>query len=122
VSSAEENGALARRFLVAQAKADLDTLEELMAPDFVDRSVLPGQGSSREDYKHSVLEMDAAFSNVSFTVESQISEGELVAQQVYGQKRPHRRVLGCGSHRRRDDLHGHDVPSCSRGQDCRGVE
>jgi ketosteroid isomerase-like protein len=59
--SAEENKALARRFLEAQASGDLDTLDELMAPDFVDRSVLPGQGSSREDYKRSVVDMLGAF-------------------------------------------------------------
>jgi predicted ester cyclase len=82
--SVEENKTLARRFLVAVAKADLQTLEELMAPDFVDRSVLPGQGSSREDYKHSVLQMQAAFSNTSFTVESQIAEGDLVASRSTG--------------------------------------
>ena len=35
VSSEEEkNMALVRRFLEAQANADLDTLEELLAPDF----------------------------------------------------------------------------------------
>ncbi len=82
--SAEENKALARRFLEAQAKADLETLDELMAPDFVDRSVLPGQGASREDYKHSVLQMLAAFSNTSFTVESQIAEGDLVGSRFTG--------------------------------------
>ena len=48
--SAEENKALVRRFLEAQAKGDLETLDELMASDFVDRSVLPGQGPTREDY------------------------------------------------------------------------
>src|ERR687893_648313 len=84
MSTAEENKALARRFLEAQAKGDLNTLDELMASDFVDRSVLPGQGSSREDYKRSVVEMLAAFSNTSFTVESQIAEGDLVATRFTG--------------------------------------
>ena len=82
--SAEENKALARRFLEAQARGDLDTLDELMTPDFVDRSVLPGQGSSREDYKRSVVEMLAAFSNTSLTVESQIAEGDLVSSRFTG--------------------------------------
>jgi predicted ester cyclase len=81
---AEENKALARRFLQAQATGDLATLDELMAPDFVDRSVLPGQGSSREDYKRSVIEMLAAFSNTSLSVESQIAEGDLVASRFTG--------------------------------------
>jgi predicted ester cyclase len=82
--SAEENKVLARRFLEAQASGDLDTLDELMAPDFVDRSVLPGQGSSREEYKQSVVDMLGAFSNTSFTVESQIAEGDIVASRFTG--------------------------------------
>jgi predicted ester cyclase len=83
-SEYEANKALARRFLEAQAKGDLETLDELMAPDFVDRSVLPGQGPTREDYKQSVVEMLAAFSNTSFTVENQIAEGDLVASRFTG--------------------------------------
>ena len=81
---AERNKALVRRFLEAQANADLETLGELMAPDFADRSLLPGQGSSREDYKRSVQEVHAAFSHTSFRVESQIVERDLVASRFTG--------------------------------------
>ena len=84
MSKEEENKALARRFLEAQAKGDLETLDELMAPDFADRSVLPGQGSTREEYKRSVVEMLVAFSNASFTVEKQIAEGDFVATRYTG--------------------------------------
>jgi ketosteroid isomerase-like protein len=38
--SAEENMALLRRFLEAFANGDLDTLDELLAPDFVKRIIL----------------------------------------------------------------------------------
>jgi hypothetical protein len=41
--SVEENKALVRRFFEAQAKGDLDAVREMMAPDFVDHSLLPGQ-------------------------------------------------------------------------------
>jgi len=82
--SAEENKAIARRFLEAQAQGDLDTLDELMAPDFVDRSLLPGQAPDRESYKRSVVEMLSAFPNTSFTVEDQIVEGNVVASRYAG--------------------------------------
>jgi steroid delta-isomerase-like uncharacterized protein len=82
--SAEGNKGLVRRFLEAQAKGDLETLDGLMASDFVDRSVLPGQGPTREDYKRSVVEMLEAFSNTSFTVEEQIAEGDFVASRFTG--------------------------------------
>jgi hypothetical protein len=48
--SAEENKALTRRFLEAQVNGDLDTLEELLAPDFVDYSLQPGQEPGREGF------------------------------------------------------------------------
>ncbi len=80
----EENKALARRFLEAQAKGDLDTLDELMAPDFADRSLLPGQESDREGYKRSVAEILAVFSNISLTIEDQIAAGDKVATRYTG--------------------------------------
>jgi ketosteroid isomerase-like protein len=42
-----KNQALARRFFEAQGKGDLDALEKLLAPDFVDHSLLPGQDPLR---------------------------------------------------------------------------
>jgi predicted ester cyclase len=79
VSSEEEkNKALARRLLEAFVNEDLDTIEELLAPDFVDRSLLPGQGSSREGYKSSVTEFQAALAFANFTIEYQIAEGDMV--------------------------------------------
>ena len=79
MSSEEENKVLARRFVVAAfSNGDLDTLDELMAPDFVDRSLLPGQGPSREEYKRSWTEFHAAFSVADVTIEDQIAEGDKV--------------------------------------------
>jgi ketosteroid isomerase-like protein len=58
VSSEQENNkALARRFLEATARADLDAMDEMMAPDFVDRSLMPGQEPDREGFKRSVAEL-----------------------------------------------------------------
>jgi hypothetical protein len=39
----ERNMALVRRFWEAHAKGDLDTLDELLAPDFVDHARLPAK-------------------------------------------------------------------------------
>src|SRR5215208_5487713 len=44
VSSEQENNkALARRFLEATARADLDAMDEMMAPEFADRSSWPAK-------------------------------------------------------------------------------
>jgi predicted ester cyclase len=81
-SEEEKNMALVRRFLEAQAKGDLDTLEELLAPDFVDRSLLPGQEPSREGYKQQVAEQIAALSEVRCIIEDQLAKGEKVVTRI----------------------------------------
>jgi predicted ester cyclase len=78
VSSAEENKALVRRFLEELAKGNLDLIDELLSPDFVDRSLMPGQGPTREDFKRTIAEILDATPTTSFTIEEQIVEGDTV--------------------------------------------
>jgi predicted ester cyclase len=78
VSSAEENKAIVRRFEEELARGNLDVIDELAAPDFVDRSLLPGQGATREDYKRSSEALLDAVSTTSFTILEQIAEGDTV--------------------------------------------
>jgi serine phosphatase RsbU (regulator of sigma subunit)/predicted ester cyclase len=77
VSSVEENKALVRRFLEAQAKGDLDTVKQMMAPEFVDHSALPSQAPDREDYIRDLSE-DHDFSNFRYVIEDQAAEGDKV--------------------------------------------
>jgi predicted ester cyclase len=89
-SEAEENKTIARRFLEEHmAKGNLDVIDELVAPDFVDRSLIPGQGPTRKDFKRSVAEILEAFPITSFTIEEQVAEGELVVTK-YRQSSVHR--------------------------------
>ncbi len=79
MSEAEEtNKALVRRFLEAHAEGDLDALEGLLAPDFVNRSALSGQGSDREGYLRSAAGYHAAFSDIRYIIEKQVAEGDEV--------------------------------------------
>src|SRR5919112_943663 len=76
--SLEENKALVRRFLEEQAKGNLDVIDELLSPDFLDRGLVPGQGPTREDFKRSIAEILDTFSIIRFTIEEQIAEGDTV--------------------------------------------
>jgi serine phosphatase RsbU (regulator of sigma subunit) len=79
VSAAEKtNKALVRRFLEEVSRGNLSVIDELLSPAFVDRSLLHGQGPTREDFKRSVAEILDAFSTTSFTIEEQIAEGDTV--------------------------------------------
>ena len=85
MSSAEEkNKALVRRFLEEEAKGNSDIIDELVAPDFVDLSLMPGQESDRESYKRSVAEMHAPFSDISITIDEQVAEGDKVTTWYTG--------------------------------------
>ena len=76
--SAEKNKALVRRFLKAHAKGDLDALEEMLAPDFVDHNLIPGQRPGREGYLQSFTEFHAAYSHTRYVIEKQLAEGDEV--------------------------------------------
>ena len=79
MSSAEENMALARRFMEARVKGDLDAMDEMMAPDFVNHtSLLSVQEPDREGVKWATAQFSAAMSNASVHIEDQIAQGDKV--------------------------------------------
>src|SRR5918998_786667 len=74
--------ALVRRFFEAQGEGDLDTLDEILAEDFVDRSLLPSEDPDREGYKRSVAEDHAAFSELRYIIEDQVATGDKVVSRL----------------------------------------
>ena len=63
--SAEQNKALVRRFFKARVKADLDAVEQMMAPDFVSHTQPPEEEPDRESYRRQVATSVSAFSDGS---------------------------------------------------------
>ena len=83
MSSEEENNmALVRRFQEAEAKGDLDMLDELLAPEFVDHSLLEGQEPGREGYKRQLAEQHAALSDVRCIIEDQLAKEDKVVTRL----------------------------------------
>src|SRR5215210_1077311 len=76
--SAQKNKALVRRFLEAHSKGDLDAMEEMLAPNFVDHNLLPGQRPGREGYLRAHIEYHAAYSHTRYVIEKQLAEGDEV--------------------------------------------
>jgi serine phosphatase RsbU (regulator of sigma subunit)/predicted ester cyclase len=77
-SEAEKNKALVRRFMEARAKADLNTIEEMMAPEFISHGFIPGQHPGREGLKRTIAEISATFSNRRRFIEDQLAEADKV--------------------------------------------
>jgi predicted ester cyclase len=78
--SAEENMASARRFMEAQVvKRDLDAVDEMLAPDFVNHNKLvPDQEPDREGYLRGIAALHAAFSEGRLIIEDQVAGGDKV--------------------------------------------
>jgi len=79
--SAEENKDLVRRFFEARIKADLNAIEEMMAPDFISHGMFPGQQPGREGFKRAIVEVSAAFSDRRFVIEEQVATGDKVVSR-----------------------------------------
>jgi len=82
--SVEQNKALIRRLYevqedVGRGKADIDALDEMIAPDYVSHSrLLPDQQPGREGYKQAVAQLLATMSNTRFLLEDQVAEADKV--------------------------------------------
>jgi predicted ester cyclase len=96
VPSEDNNKALARRFLEAFANGDLDTLDELLAPEFINHSMLPGQDPGREGYLQMAAEKYSAFSDIRHIVEYQATDGEEMVITRHTTHRIHDRGASLG--------------------------
>jgi serine phosphatase RsbU (regulator of sigma subunit) len=85
VSSEEEkNKALVRRFLEAQSKGELDTVKQMLAPDFVVHWLQEEPDNHREHYLRGLAEEQGAFSDIRYIIEDQIAEGDKVMTRWRG--------------------------------------
>jgi predicted ester cyclase len=78
--SAEQNMALARRFMEARVvERDLAAVDEMLAPDFVNHNKLvPGQEPDREDYLRGIAAFHAALSPGRLIIEDQVAGADKV--------------------------------------------
>jgi len=99
--SAEHNKTLVRRLFealedVSRGKADLDTLDKILAPDLISHTkLIPGQQPGREGYKQAAGELLATFSNQRFLIEQQVAEGDkVVTRLIVRQIHDRREIMG----------------------------
>jgi serine phosphatase RsbU (regulator of sigma subunit)/predicted ester cyclase len=77
--SAEQNMALAKRFMEARVKGDVDALEEMLPPDFVSHTkLLPEEEQGREGVIWAAAQVAGAISNASVVVEDQVAANDKV--------------------------------------------
>jgi predicted ester cyclase len=78
----EKNKDLVRRFLEARVKGDVDAVENMLAPDFVNHTkVLPNEEPGREGFIQAIAQYNAAFSNSNVLIEDQVASGDKVVSR-----------------------------------------
>ncbi|MGI8587445.1 MAG: ester cyclase [Chloroflexia bacterium] len=77
-----ENKATVLRVYQAFHNRDLRSLDELLAPDFVDHTAGPEQAPGPEGIKQAWARMFAAYPALRITVEDLVAEGYKVASRV----------------------------------------
>lgn len=83
-SNNEHNKELVRRFIAGLNEGNLDVFDELLAPDFVDHTPLPGVSPTREGWKSAFPTERAAFPDLHFHIEDEIAEGDRVVVRSKG--------------------------------------
>jgi predicted ester cyclase len=85
MSSAENNKVVVRRFIEEfYNRGNMDVADELLAPNFVSRDALTGKEASIEGYKREIAEQAAVSSDLHFSIEEQIAEGDKVVTRTIG--------------------------------------
>jgi predicted ester cyclase len=84
-SQEQENKALVRRFWdEVYNRGNYDVADELLAPNFVSRDALAGEEIGWEGLKREIAEQAASSSDLHFSLEEQIAEGDNVVSRVIG--------------------------------------
>lgn len=83
--TSEDNQKTARRIVTELfTGGNLQLIEALFAPDFVDHALPPDVPQSREGLRTMIGLLRTAFPDLEYTIEDQIAEGERVAQRLTG--------------------------------------
>jgi steroid delta-isomerase-like uncharacterized protein len=81
--TAEDNEKTARRIVLELFNAcNLDLLETLFSPDFVDHALPPEVPPTREGFRSMIPVLRQAFPDLEYTIQDQIAEGDRVAQRL----------------------------------------
>jgi steroid delta-isomerase-like uncharacterized protein len=76
--STEDNKAVVRGYIAELSKGNLAIIDELLSADFVDHDALPGVPAGREGIKRLIGLFYSAFSDLQFSLEEMLAEGDKV--------------------------------------------
>ena len=78
MSAAQNKALVARYFDEVLSKGNLDVLDELLVPDYVDHGAFPGQPPGIEGLKQAFFAISSSFPDIVFRIEDLIAEDDKV--------------------------------------------
>lgn len=82
--SSEANKALGRRIVEVVNTGNLTVVDELLGSDYVDRNPFPDTTPDREGFKQGLNKFRAAFPDLRYTIEDEISVGDRLVHSLTG--------------------------------------
>jgi steroid delta-isomerase-like uncharacterized protein len=105
-----ENKALVRRlYEEAVTRQNVDLIDDLCAPEFIDHNPEPGSGGSLKEVKTMFRQLLAAFPDFSLTVQDQIAEGDKVVCRLNARGTHRGTYMGIASTGRSVEIGGIDI-------------
>ena len=92
--SEQDKQSLRRIPLEALNEGRVDVIDEVIAPDYLERSPLPGYQPTRDGLKSFIRDFRSAIPDLKYKVDHEISEGDFVVQHVTGSGTPQHEFLG----------------------------
>lgn len=119
--SVEQNKALFRRFIEEVFnKGNVSTIDEFLAPNFVEREVLPpGTPSGREGVKQLAMMFRTAFPDFNVSIDDMIAEGDKIVARTTWSGTQKGEFMGIPSSGKRVSFNVIDIVRISDGK---GVE
>jgi steroid delta-isomerase-like uncharacterized protein len=91
----EENKAIVRRWFAETDRSNLDVIEELCAPDYVDHNPpLPGMTAGNQGVRQANVALQQAFPDTVHLIQDQIAEGDKVMTRLIGRGTFRGEILG----------------------------
>jgi steroid delta-isomerase-like uncharacterized protein len=97
-------------------RGDVDTLDELVADDFVEHDPMPGMSPDREGLKAMIRGLHAAFPDFHTEVEDRIVAGDKVVERWCSTGTQEGEFMGIPPTNRHVEVHGMDISRLADGR------
>ncbi len=108
--------ATVRRFYEAMSSGNAGLADEVLAPDWEDIPLNPGQGPGREGYKQTIAYLRGVFPDLNITIEDIVVSGDRVAVRSVARGTHSGEILGVPATGRQVEFRAFDFHRLEGGQ------